>query len=377
MKTQPTMKGRKMNKKSRIAIIGFFSISIPLLLINLLTTPRILWSFIPAFGVLWWPIAAILGRKRKALSIVGSAHIILFLAGINLIFSPRVNWAFIPCFAVLWWPIAVFFGKKRKTLSIIGSLHTIAFFISINAIFSPGYPWAVFVVFPILWWPISIFAGEKARSIPFAILSAIIITLYYVLINTFVEPRHPFWIYIAYALVWWPLGLAFRGKVGSKIVAIISLAANIAFVMTFSHIIRPEYNWSMYALGPAVLFSVMIFFGEKSKTLAFAILAYISLLAYYGYINMFIESRHPFIIYIAFALTWWPISLSYVRHKNMLRYSLVSFLLIAAFFTATNLVTSPQVLWAVYPIGAAAFWPLSILVFGKKHRKANRLAAQQ
>lgn len=366
-----------MNKRSRIALFGFFSISIPLVLINLLTTPRILWSFIPAFGVLWWPIAAMLGRKRKALSIVGSAHIILLLAGINLIFSPRVNWAFIPCFAALWWPIAIFFGKNRKTMSIIGSLHTIALLIGINVIFSPGYPWALFVIFPILWWPISIFSEAKAKTVPFAVISAIIITLYYVLINIFVEPRHPFWIYVAYGLLWWPLGIAFSGKTSQKLLALISLAANIAFVIYFSQIIRPDYNWSIYAFGPAVLCSVMLFFGEKSRTLAFSILAYLLLLAYYGYINAFVETRHPFIIYIAFALAWWPTSLSFVRHRNLLRYSLVSFFLIAAFFTATNLVTTPHVLWAVYPIGAAAFWPLSVLVFGKKPRKENRLAAQQ
>jgi hypothetical protein len=365
-----------MNKRSRIALFGFFSISIPLILINLLTTPRILWSFIPAFGVLWWPMAVFLGKKRKALSIAGSAHIIILLAGINLIFSPRVNWAFIPCFAVLWWPIAAYLGRKKKTLSIIGSLHIIAFLIGINALFSPGYPWAVFAIFPILWWPISIFSGEKAKTVPFAIISAIILTGYYVILNIFVEPRHPFWIYIAYGLAWWPLSLAYRGKISRKVIAVISLVANIAFILYFSQIIRPEYNWSIYLLGPAVLLSVMLFVGEKCKTLAFSILAYIALLAYYGYLNIFIENGHPFIIYIAFAFAWWPISLSYVRHKNPLRFSLVSFFLIAAFFTATNLVTTPQVLWAVYPIGAAAFWPLSMLVFGGKNKKEKQLTAQ-
>jgi len=366
-----------MNNRSRIAIFGFFSISIPLVLINLLTTPHILWSFIPAFGILWWPIAVLLGRKRKALSIVGSAHLIILLAGINQIFSPRVNWAFIPCFAVLWWPIAIFFGKNRETLSIIGSLHTIALLIGINAIYSPGYPWAVFAIFPIVWWPISIFSGAKAKTVPFAIVSAIVITLYYVLINIFVEPRHPFWIYIAYGLAWWPLSMAYRGKISRKVIAIISLVANIAFILYFSQIIRPEYNWSIYLLGPAVLLSAMLFIGEKCKTLAFSVLAYFLLLAYYGYVNFFIENRHPFIIYLAFAFAWWPISLSFVQHRNMLLYSLVSFLLIATFCTATNLVTIPQYLWAVYPIGAAAFWPLSVVVFGKQRKERKQLAPQQ
>lgn len=366
-----------MNKKSRIALFGFFSISIPLVLINLLTTPRILWSFIPAFGVLWWPLAVFLGKNKKVLSIAGSAHIILFLAGINLIFSPRVNWAFIPCFATLWWPIAIFLGRKKKALSIIGSLHIIVLISGINLIFSPGYPWGLFVIFPILWWPISIFSGEKAKSVPFAIVSAVIITVYYVLINIFVEPRHPFWIYVAYALIWWPLSLAFRGKVDRKVIAIIALAANIAFILYFSQIVRPEYNWSIYLFGPAVLFSIMIFIGEKCKTFSFSIFAYISLLAYYGYVNFFIENGHPFILYIAFAFAWWPISLSFVKHKNPFRFSLAAFCLIAAFFIGTNLATTPHILWAVYPIGAAAFWPLSILVFGNKGRKEKRLTAQQ
>ncbi len=366
-----------MNKKSRVAVIGSLSISIPLILINLLTTPRILWSFIPAFAVLWWPLAIFFGDNKKALSIAGSAHIILFLAGINLIFSPRVNWAFIPCFAVLWWPIAIFLGRKNKALSIIGSLHIIALIIGINAIFSPGYQWAMFVIFPIIWWPISIFRGEKAKSIPFAIVSSVIITIYYVLINIFVEPRHPFWIYVAYALIWWPLCLAFRGKIGGKIIAIIALLANIAFILYISQIVRPEYNWSIYLFGPAILFSIMIFIGEKCKTLSFSIFAYISLLVYYGYVNYFIENGHPFIIYIAFTFAWWPISLSYARHKNAFRFSLVSFSLIAAFFIGTNMVTTSHILWAVYPIGAAAFWPLSVLIFGRKNKKEKLLKVQQ
>ena len=360
-------------KPKTLSVIGSLNIILLLVYLNLTFSPRVIWAFIPAFAVLWWPMAAFFGRNRGVLSIVGSLNIILLLACLNLVFSPRVMWAFIPAFAVLWWPIAAFLGRNRKALSIIGSLHIIALIIGINAIYSPGYPWAVFVVFPILWWPISIFYGEKTRTIPFSIISAIAITAYYSLINLFIEPRHEFWIYVAYGLLWWPLSRIFYKRVNRKIALVIAVISNSAFMFFLNQRICPDYKWSIFLLGPVVILSIMVFIGKKAKTLGFAVFSYIFLMLGYGLINIFFENRHPFIIYLAFAFAWWPISVSFAKHKNLLRFSIVAFLLLAAFFTATNLVNTPNILWAVYPIACTAFWPLSVLIFGRKRRRRKRL----
>jgi len=90
-----------------------------------------------------------------------------------------------------------------------GSVLISAFFIAVNLLFSPGFLWFVFACPPVVWWPLAILLGRRAGTFKFAIISFLTAMVYYGLLNLLFFPGHPWIIYIAFALSWWPLSVYF------------------------------------------------------------------------------------------------------------------------------------------------------------------------
>ncbi len=308
-----------MNKFFKISLIGYISISFTLLFINVLTSPSIMWSFIPSALLLWWPLGALYAET-----------------------------------------------KKGKLLSVLGTLLNIGFLVGLNLAFTPGYPWFLFVAGPMLWWPIAMFAGEKAKTRTFAWCSYVILVSYYGAINLWVEPRHLFTVYIAYALIWWPISVTRRNKINRKALSVLGAVANMAFMFSMNQLVKPEYFWSIFVFAPLLWWPICEFAGQKAKTVGFAWFSFIALGGYYGLVNYFIETRHPFILYILFALAWWPLGIALSKHKNVRRFSVEGALLLAMFFGIVNWITTPSVVWAIYPISVTMLWPICVLIFVRR-----------
>lgn len=300
--------------------------------------------------------------KKLKIALIGYSAISAGLLLINILASPMVSWAFIPMLLLLWWPLGVYYAVKKnmKLFSVAGTLLNVVFFASLNLAYSPQYPWVLFIAGPMLWWPIAIFAGKKATSQLFAWCSYFAIVAYYTLINIFIEPRHLFTVFIAYGLIWWPIGLHYRGNMSRKVLAILGAVTHIAFAALMNQILKPEYFWSIFVFAPLLWWPICEFAGQKAKTVSFAWLSYFALIGYYGCVNFFIETRHPFIVYLIFAFAWWPLGLAYSKHRKSWRFSLEGALLLTIFFAAVNWITTPTVLWAVYPVAAVWVWPIVI-----------------
>jgi len=93
--------------------------------------------------------------------------------------------------------------------AVAGSVLISAFIVSVNLLFSPGVLWFVFACPPLIWWPLAIRLGRRAGSFTFAIISFLTAMVYYGLLNLLFFPGHPWVIYIAFALSWWPLSVYF------------------------------------------------------------------------------------------------------------------------------------------------------------------------
>jgi hypothetical protein len=78
---------------------------------------------------------------------------------------------------------------------------------------------------------------------------------------------------------------------------------------------------------------------------------------------------YPWAIYPAFAVIWWPLALYYVRKKQYYSFSISASSLMIAFFITVNVVSSPDTIWAIYPIFAVLWWPLSMYYFQVKRIK--------
>lgn len=70
----------------------------------------------------------------------------------------------------------------------------------------------------------------------------------------------------------------------------------------------------------------------------------------------------------AYAVLWWPLSVRFAKKNTLLTYSVLGTVLTCALFAVLNVFTTPHVIWAVYPIFAMLWWPLSVYFYAVPRR---------
>lgn len=251
--------------------------------------------------------------------VAGSILSIIFFMVVNFVVSPGYMWFIYPSFVLILWAVGLYCAKKRmyKLLSISHSMILIIFLIAQNIKDYPEHPWSLYAILPIIWWPILVCSGKKAGTMAMASIGSISIILYYILLNVFLSPGYPWAIYPAFVVLWWPLSLYHAKKKSYLTYSIQASLLTIIFFICVNFISSPNVIWAIYP---------------------------------------------------AFVVLWWPISLYHAQRKTYLAYSIQASLLTIIFFVSVNLITSPGVIWAIYPIFAILWWPLSMYYFVFKRK---------
>ncbi len=258
-----------------------------------------------------------MNKSRAALAAAFAAMGTLFAAIVNLLFSPGFLWFYYAAFGLLWWPLAAFLLPRRVVaFSLCGSALTIAFLAAVNMQTSPGQPWFLHAVLPLVWWPVSVYFARRGRA---------------------------------------------------KALSVAGSALIIGWLTAENLLFSPGHLWVLYSVWPLLLWPVVQFLGRRAGTQWFANLGCAATIAYYAALNLLLSPGYPWVIYPAFAVLWWPMSLFFSRRRRWFGYSLASSLLTMLFFSAVNLFSSPGVVWAVFPAFAVAWWPLSLYWF--RHRR--------
>lgn len=148
---------------------------------------------------------------------------------------------------------------------------------------------------------------------------------------------------------------------GSVLVTALLISVNLLF--------SPGLLWVVFACPPLVWWPLSALLGSRAATSAFALLSFLSAAVYYSLLNLLFFRGHPWVIYIVFALCWWPLTIFFAGQKNPFGYSLAGTAVTSVFFIAVNLITSPQVIWFVFPVFAVLWWPLSVYFFVYKKQK--------
>ncbi len=258
-----------------------------------------------------------MNKSRAALAAAFAAMGILFAVIVNLLFSPGFLWFYYAAFGLLWWPLVAFLLPRRPVaFSLAGSAMTIGFLAAVNMQTSPEHPWFLHTVLPLVWWPVSVHFGRRGRA---------------------------------------------------RALSVVGSALTIAWLAVENLLFSPGHLWVLYAIWPILMWPVVMLLGRRAGSLWFANLCCAATILYYTALNVFYSPGHPWAIYPAFSVLWWPLSLFFSRRRLWFGYSVAGSLLVTAFFVTVNLVTSPGVLWAVFPVFAVAWWPLAFYWF--HHRR--------
>ncbi len=314
-------------KNKAFSVVASLYTCIFFLVVNLVSSPNVIWFIYPSFAVLWWPLSYIMcsAKKYKLFSVVASLFLIAFLALVNYIASPQYIWFYYPAYAALWWPMSMFMLKKNKNriklYSIAMTAATIAWLALINILNTPEYLWFQYTVFYFLWWPAVMLLGKKAASTWFAVIGAAVIIAYHSAIYYIMTPGfHPWHLYIILPAVWWPVCIALKKHIHRIWFLLLSLMVFAAYYVALNIIIYPQYFWSLYLLYPEIVAVISLYYANRKK---------------------------PFIYSV------WVTGVSMI------------------FFTTANYISSPNVIWAIYPIFAILWWPLSVYFYKAKKMKES------
>lgn len=366
------MESRKAGIAAAFTAMGILGLAI----LNFTFSPGYIWFYYAAFAALWWPLAAYFMPKRNhvGFALAGSAMTIAFLAAVNLQNSPGHLWFLYAVCPLVWWPIGTYFSNLRRyrTLSIAGSAIMIAYFIAINSLLSPGHPWFLYACFPFLWWPIVMYLGRKAGTLAFALICSAVTAVYYAVLNALLSPGYPWAIYPAFAIAWWPLSLFFAKRkqwLGYSVAASLLTAA---FFVAVNLLSSPGAFWALYPIFAILWWPMSMFFSRRKNWVGYSFAGAALAVAFFVAVNLIASPGAVWAIYPIFAVLWWPMSVFFSKRRNWLGYAALGSLLAIAFFSSVNILTSPGVLWAVYPSFAILWWPLSVYFFKyRKDRKMN------
>ncbi len=311
-----------INAKKRpglFSIVASMLISFFFLITNYITSFDFKWFIFPVFGVLWWPISVLLcgSKKYKMYSIVSTVYITAFLAMVNYIVSPQYTWFYYPVYGLLWWPLSMFLAKKPKLYSLVMSLITVAFLMLINYMNTPDKLWYPYCIFHFIWWPLIMFIGKRAGSLWFSVLGALAVIAYYVLLYFALTPSmHPWYLYIILPAIWWPVSTAYGRKALNAPFQLVSLLIFIGYYTVLNIVLTPEFFWAVNIIYPALWCVMGIYFGNNKKFFAFSVCAAIITIIYFSILNYMTTPNIIWAVYPSFAILWWPLSMYFYKVKK-------------------------------------------------------------
>ncbi|WP_088069875.1 hypothetical protein [Gottfriedia luciferensis] len=205
--------------------------------------------------------------------------------------------------------------------------------------------------------------------IGFATVGCIMTMLFFMIVNFITSPSTIWFIYPCFFLLFWPISLYFIGKRSMKQFSFFGSIVILAYLLTENLVHSPDYLWFFYAAYPILCWPILMHLGSKARTFSIALIGSIITIAYYGLLNFIATPSYPWVIYPAFAVIWWPLSIYHANRKSYVAFSFSASILISIFFIYVNIISSPNTIWAVYPIFAVIWWPLSMYFYGykKKH----------
>jgi hypothetical protein len=196
----------------------------------------------------------------------------------------------------------------------------------------------------------------------FAAVGAALTILFLAVVNLLTSRGYPWFVYPAFALLWWPVSVVLAPRY-PKTFSIVGCLMTLLFLTGINLMFSPSHLWVLYAAFPAVCWPILVFLGRRAGRPAWALSVSLLAVACYGLLNVYYSPGFPWAIFPVYAVMWWPLAVLFARNNRAMAFSAGGAVWSILFFIVLNAVTTPQEIWAVYPIFGILWWPLSILCF--------------
>jgi hypothetical protein len=200
-------------------------------------------------------------------------------------------------------------------------------------------------------------------DVGFAWAGSIMSILFFATVNYLTSSHQIWFIYPSFILLLWPVSLHYLRKGDYKIHSIFCSIWIIIFLITINYLYSPSHPWFLYASYPIIWWPILMYSVQKRKTVSLAIIGSLLTIMYYSILNATLSHQYPWAIYPSFVVLWWPIVLHCVKTKKYFHLSLWASVLSIVFFIVVNKVSTPSIIWAIYPIFVILWWPLSMYYF--------------
>ncbi|MBO7746339.1 hypothetical protein I8J29_19185 [Paenibacillus sp. MWE-103] len=208
----------------------------------------------------------------------------------------------------------------------------------------------------------------RNHRVAFAVSGSLMSIFFLILVNYLTTPGEIWFVHPAFALIQWPIALYFAGTGRIKAYSAASTAVILLYLAYQNVVHSPDYPWMLYAGFAVIWWPILMYAGRFAGTLAMAFAGSFCIILYYGMLNVLLSPQFPWIVFPAYAVLWWPMSIYFARTRQWFAFALCGSLLTSALFIVVNAISSPNDVWAIYPIFAVVWWPLSMYYFVVKKR---------
>lgn len=209
----------------------------------------------------------------------------------------------------------------------------------------------------------------KSKQLAFSVTGSLMTILFLFIVNMQTTPDHLWFIDPTFGILHWPLAMAFAARGKIKQFALYDSLLIIAFLFTENMLYSPDHPWFLYAAFAVVWWPILMYAGRFAKTFAMAVIGSIGVIVSYTLLNVNLSPEFPWAIFPAFAVLWWPLAIYCGIVRQWFLFSVLGSVLSAAFFITLNAITTTEV-WAIYPIFALAWWPLSMYYYSRNRKTA-------
>lgn len=197
----------------------------------------------------------------------------------------------------------------------------------------------------------------------FVSAGSVLTIIFLIVVNFITGAQYPWFIYPALLLLLIPFGIYSIIEKRHMLFSLVGSFVILVYLVTENIIQTPDYPWVLYAAAPIVFWPILMILEKRNKNMSVAITMSAVWILYYVSLNFYLAPGYPWAIFPAFAILWWPISLYHAKRKSYFSFSIHAALFISLFFISVNVFFSPGEVWAVYPIFAVLWWPLSMYYF--------------